>query len=60
MVFKDTGGRLFTNKPLEMKYETVSFVLFEARDLVNQSLCGKLNQAKLTHITQRRFLFIGK
>jgi hypothetical protein len=59
-VFNGTGGRLATDGPLEMKYETVSFVLFDVRDRANQSLCRKLNQAKLTHITQRRFLLIGK
>jgi hypothetical protein len=60
VVLKGTGGRLITDELLELKNETVSFVLFEARDRVNQSLCGKLNEAKLTHITQRRFLLIGK
>jgi hypothetical protein len=55
------GGRLINDELLEMKYEVVAFVLlFDVRDRVNQSRCGKLNQGKFSHITQMRCFLIGK
>jgi hypothetical protein len=55
------GGRLINDELLEMEAEVVAFVLLlDVQDRVNQSRCGKLNQAKFSHITQMRRFLIGK